>query len=74
MGLKPCGREHESVPSCAVCEVIADAQEKAYDKGYCGAVNIDHAPMLVCDREPGHPGEHRDWVEQHDAVLFWRSK
>jgi hypothetical protein len=28
--------------------------------------------VLVCDREPGHLGEHRGYWPEHDAVLFWR--
>lgn len=27
---------------------------------------------LVCDREPGHPGSHRGYLEAHDEPLFWR--
>jgi len=26
---------------------------------------------LVCDRERGHVGNHRGYLEQHDEVLFW---
>ena len=33
----------------------------------CGAVSGLH----VCDREPGHAGSHRAYLEQHDEVVFW---
>lgn len=29
---------------------------------------------LLCDREVGHGGDHRGYVEEHDDVLFWRQK
>lgn len=68
-----CGREHGLVPSCAVCEVIEHAQERAFDKGQCGAARVGLPALLICDRESGHKGEHRGYVEEHDDVLFWRT-
>ena len=60
------GKRERSVP-CVVCEVIEDAQEKAWDKGWCGSARSG----LVCDRESGHKGQHRGYWSEHDAVLFW---
>lgn len=67
-----CGKDgrREAVP-CAVCEVIEDEQDRAFDRGWCVAVS--KAPfVLVCDRESGHDGPHRGYVAAHDAVEFWR--
>lgn len=29
--------------------------------------------VLVCDKAPGHDGDHRGYLEQQDEVLFWPS-
>lgn len=26
---------------------------------------------MACDKEPGHEGQHRAYVAQHDIVVFW---
>lgn len=67
-----CGRAHGSVPSCALCEVLEHNQERAFAKGHCGA--LSGAPdLLICDRESGHDGMHRGYVDEHDEVLFWET-
>ena len=33
--------------------------------------SIDTLYRLTCDREVGHPGAHRGYLEEHDEVLFW---
>lgn len=40
----------------------------------CGATrNVPGAAGLVCDKAPGHDGDHRGYLEQQDEVLFWPS-
>jgi hypothetical protein len=68
MSLHICGRKGErSAVPCVVCEVVEDAQERAFDKGWCGAVS--HG--LVCDRESGHAGAHRGYRVEQDVPVFW---
>lgn len=43
-------------------------------KPKCGAVApavIGIVCVVTCDRELGHKGPHRGYVEQVDDVLFW---
>lgn len=42
----------------------------AKTKTACGA----YCGTMVCDLEPLHPGDHRGYDVQHDAVQFWRTK
>jgi hypothetical protein len=38
----------------------------------CGATAIAAGGnRLTCDKAPGHDGDHRGYLEEHDAVLFW---
>lgn len=38
----------------------------------CGATrSVPGAAGLVCDKAPGHAGDHRGYLEQQDEVLFW---
>jgi hypothetical protein len=64
-----CGKvgRREAVP-CIACEVVEDEQEKAWGKGWCGSARSG----LVCDREAGHPGEHRGYNWRIDEPMFWR--
>lgn len=40
----------------------------------CGASrSVPGAAGLVCDKAPGHDGDHRGYLEQQDEVLFWPS-
>lgn len=72
MSHKPlCGRENHGF-ACPVCEVLEHNQERAWDKGWCGALSC--APfVVVCDRESGHKGQHRGYYDTADEVLFWEA-
>lgn len=38
----------------------------------CGATRtVPWASGLVCDKAPGHDGDHRGYLEVQDEVLFW---
>ncbi len=67
-----CGRD-DHCPACALCEVLAHNQERAWAKGRCGSLSRDYL-KLVCDRESGHKGDHRGYYDTADDCLFWSAK
>jgi hypothetical protein len=54
--LKP--KQHGADPHAKNCAVYAP---------HCGATSHGY----VCDREPGHAGNHRSYNEQVDEPVFW---
>ena len=67
-----CGLSGERVGTlCAACEVVEHNQERAFDRGWCGAIG---AIGLVCDRESGHGGDHCGYNVNIDEPMFWPAK